>query len=60
MTKLQKLGQPTDNLRTNKISKNERTDLAGAGGMSKELEAFYDETIKSPVKITFKNYTSVL
>ena len=43
-----------------KISKNERTDLAGAGGMSKELEAFYDETIKSPVKITFKNYTSVL
>ncbi|MDR2879516.1 MAG: hypothetical protein LBV03_06355 [Fusobacteriales bacterium] len=43
-----------------KISKNERTDLAGAGGMSKELEAFYDETIKSPVKITFKNYTNVL
>ncbi|MBP9479065.1 MAG: hypothetical protein KBF12_10630 [Sebaldella sp.] len=43
-----------------KISKNERTDIAGSGGLSKELEAFYDETIKSPVSILFKDYTSIL
>ena len=43
-----------------KVSKNERTDFAGSGGLTKELEAYYDETIKSPVSILFKNYTSIL
>ncbi|MCP1226665.1 phage tail tube protein [Sebaldella sp. S0638] len=43
-----------------KVSKNERTDISGSGGLSKELEAFYDETIKSPVSILFKDYTSIM
>ena len=43
-----------------KVSKNERTDFAGSGGLTKELEAYYDEAIKSPVSILFENYTSIL
>ncbi len=39
-----------------KISNVEATDLEGAGGISKELNAYFDETINSPVKITLENY----
>lgn len=35
----------------------EARDLERAGGMTKELTAYYDETIKSPIKITFEKYT---
>lgn len=40
-----------------KISNVEATELEGAGGLSKELTAFYDESIKSPIEITFYDYT---
>ena len=39
-----------------KIGNVEATDLEGAGGISKELNAYYDDTIKSPVKIVLENY----
>ena len=43
-----------------KPTKTERTDLAGAGGLTKEVTAYYDETEKTPVKIEFLDYTSIL
>ena len=43
-----------------KVVKNERTDLAGAGGLSKEFNAYNDEVLGTPVVITFKNYTSII
>lgn len=36
----------------------EAKDLERAGGMSKELMAYYDDTMKSPIKITFEKYTA--
>lgn len=35
----------------------EAKDMEKAGGMSKELTAYYDESINSPIKIVFENYT---
>lgn len=43
-----------------KPTKTERTDLSGAGGLTKEVTAYYDETAKTPVKIEFLDYTSIL
>nr|DAX27842.1 MAG TPA: Tail tube protein [Caudoviricetes sp.] len=39
-----------------KIGNVEATDLEGAGGISKELNAYFDDGIKSPVKIVLENY----
>lgn len=39
-----------------KIGNVEATDLEGAGGISKELNAYFDDGIGSPVKILFENY----
>lgn len=36
----------------------EAKDMERTGGMSKELTAYYDETIGSPIKIVFENYTA--
>ncbi|MDY5306403.1 phage tail tube protein [Fusobacterium gastrosuis] len=36
----------------------EAKDMEKAGGMSKELTAYYDESISSPLKIVFENYTA--
>lgn len=35
----------------------EAKDMEKAGGMSKELTAYYDDSISSPIKIVFENYT---
>ncbi|CAL7876519.1 phage tail tube protein [Fusobacterium necrophorum] len=35
----------------------EAKDLERAGGMTKQLTAYYDEATKSPIKITFENYS---
>ena len=43
-----------------KPTKTERTDLAGAGGLTKEVSAYYDETAKTPVKIEITDYASIL
>ena len=43
-----------------KPTKTERTDLAGAGGLTKEVSAYYDETAKTPVKIEMTDYASIL
>ena len=43
-----------------KVTKSERTDLAGAGGLTKEVSADYDETEKTPVKIEMLDYASIL
>lgn len=57
-------GTPTNIVRLTfpncKPTKTERTDLAGAGGLTKEVTAYYDETAKTPVKIEFLDYTSIL
>ncbi|MDY2573293.1 MAG: phage tail tube protein [Fusobacterium necrophorum] len=37
----------------------EAKDLERAGGMTKQLTAYYDEATKSPIKITFENYSEV-
>jgi len=39
-----------------KVSNVEATNLDGAGGMTKELTAYYDKVAQTPVKITFENY----
>lgn len=39
-----------------KIGNVEATDLEGAGGISKELNAYFDERTGSPLKIVFENY----
>lgn len=36
----------------------EMKDMERAGGMTKELTAYYDETVKSPIKLTFENYVA--
>lgn len=36
----------------------EAKDMEKAGGMSKELTAYYDDSINSPIKIIFENYTA--
>ena len=43
-----------------KPTKTERTDLGGAGGLTKEVTAYYDETEKTPVKIEMLDYASIL
>ena len=43
-----------------KPTKTERTDLAGAGGLTKEVSAYYDETAKTPIKIEITDYASIL
>lgn len=43
-----------------KPTKTERTDLGGAGGLTKEVTAYYDETAKTPVKIEMLDYASIL
>lgn len=43
-----------------KPTKSERTDLGGAGGLTKEVSAYYDETTKTPVKIEILDYASIL
>lgn len=57
-------GTPTNIVRLTfpncKPTKTERTDLSGAGGLTKEVTAYYDETTKTPVKIEFLDYTSIL
>ena len=57
-------GTPTNIIRLTfpkcKPTSTERTDLAGAGGLTKEVTAYYDETAKTPVKIEFLDYTSIL
>ena len=57
-------GTPTNIIRLTfpkcKPTKTERTDLAGAGGLTKEVTAYYDETAKTPVKVEFLDYTSIL
>lgn len=37
----------------------EAKDLERAGGMTKQLTAYYDEATKSPIKITFENYSEM-
>ena len=57
-------GTPTNIIRLTfpncKPTKTERTDLAGAGGLTKEVNAYYDETSKTPVKIEFIDYSTIL
>lgn len=43
-----------------KVSNTEVTDLEGAGGMSKDMDCYYDESIKSPIKITLENYNTTV